>query len=65
MRGMNATVETYYAVRIGIPGKHVPYFMVRRDEENTPWLFTSRSAAELQRPNKSSARVVRVKVKTT
>lgn len=37
--------ETYYAVRIGMPGKHILYFMVR--EGNTlPELFWSRKLAQ-------------------
>lgn len=60
-----ATVETYYAVRIGTPGRNAPYFMVREDVTNgkyTPWLFTTRADAEAQCPKQPVTRVVKVRV---
>lgn len=60
-----STVETYYAVRIGNPGTHWPYFMVRRDSiplDATPWLFVRRCDAQAACPNGPAISVVRVRL---
>lgn len=57
------TVETYYAVRIGRPGRHWPYFMVGAG--NTPRLFILREQAERERPKDDSyCKVVKVRLTT-
>lgn len=57
------TVERYYAVRIGKPGRHFPYFMI--DAEGVPRLFVSREKAEEDCPKDATwARVVRVNLST-
>lgn len=38
------TRERYWAVRIGNPGKHFPYFMLGEDQA-TPALFVSKEEA--------------------
>lgn len=61
----HATVETYYAVRIGRPGRSLPYFMVRPDitgGKQTPWLFVSREDAEKECPKQPQTQVVKVRV---
>ena len=59
--------ETYWAVRIGIHGKHTPYFMVHPDSHTSPALFTDRAdakrAALRQRIKQSHYRIVRVEVR--
>lgn len=40
------TRESYYAVRIGIPGRHTPYFMIdSASSVNLPIIFETRDAA--------------------
>jgi len=59
------TKETYYAVRVGIPGKHKLYFMVR-EGTMTPELFHCRRDAEnraSQAPKDSNWEVVMVEVR--
>lgn len=61
------TVETYWAVRIGIPGRHHPYFMVRHERSQTPWLFQTQAEAEKHCPTQGPrchAKVMKVKVST-
>ncbi len=62
-RPRRKTVETYYAIRIGTPGKHHPYFMLR-DKCPTPWLFMTRSEACEHLPADTHAKVMKVKVST-
>lgn len=52
------TRQRLYAIRIGDPRRHTPYFMLREGTA-LPALFTRRYLAESQLPKKSSARVVR------
>ena len=55
------TKETYYAVRIGNPKHHHPYFMVRKGT-NVPELFQHRIAAESAAPKQPHTLVVRVTI---
>jgi len=55
------TKEVCYAVRIGSPKHHRPYFMVA-DDTMIPRLFATRIAAEKAAPKQSHTRVVRVYV---
>jgi hypothetical protein len=58
------TTETYYAIRIGKPGSHQLYFMIRSDKKGdaVPWLFEHREDAEQVRPKRSSTKVVKIRV---
>lgn len=61
---MRATIETYYAIRIGTPGRHSPYFMLGPDSK-VPWLFLSRKDAEKECPKRTRfthSRVVKVRL---
>jgi hypothetical protein len=53
------TTESYYAVRIGDPRRHLPYFMLQGGAR-TPALFATRTEAAKVRPNEASNRVVKV-----
>lgn len=57
--------ETYYAIRIGDPRRHKPYFWAGEDG-NVPILFPTRSAAEDEKKtfeSETCVRVVRVKLR--
>lgn len=54
------TKETYYAVRIGDPRYHSPYFMSL--DGKAPALFLTRQAAHEAMPKQTSTKVVRVTV---
>ena len=54
------TKETYYAVRIGDPRYHSPYFMTL--DGKTPALFLSRKDADEAMPKQTSTKVVRVTI---
>ncbi len=51
--------EKYYAVRIGKPKRHWPYFMLGADSK-TPALFATRSEAQKARPKQPATKVIRV-----
>jgi hypothetical protein len=53
--------ETYYAVRIGDPRRHQPYFMLV-DGKQVPALFATREEAEMCKPKQPATKVVRVKI---
>jgi len=61
MKPNKRTIERYYAIRIGTPGKHWPYFKTGPDNE-TPHLFGSREAAERECPKQPDTQVVVVRV---
>jgi hypothetical protein len=54
------TKETYYAIRIGDPRYHSPYFMTL--DGKAPALFVTRQAAHEAMPKQTSTKVVRVTV---
>lgn len=54
--------ETYYAVRIGIHGKHTPYLMTC-DGGLTPRLFTCEKAAKDKACKASNVKVVKVELR--
>lgn len=56
--------ETYYAIRMGDPRRHVTYFKLR-DGEWLPELFATKEAAEVARKamNSTCTKVQRVKIK--
>jgi hypothetical protein len=53
------TKEKYYAVRIGDPRYHEPYFMLRTGTR-IPAIFETRKEAEDYMPAQSSTKVVSV-----
>lgn len=57
--------EKYYAVRIGDPRRHSPYFMIRKDSSCTPVLFLTRREAQKNLPDEPAVKVVRVWLTTT
>lgn len=60
---MSKFIEYYYAIRIGDPRRHTPYFKVR-DNELTPQLFINRKEAErVLHPIDKGWRIVKVVVK--
>ncbi len=52
--------ETYYAIRIGHPKRHTPYFMLNRNDYQTPALYTSKEEAKKDLPNQPDTSVVKV-----
>ena len=66
-KAAKATTERYYAVRIGDPRTHDPYFMLddsKPDGKMLPAIFESRAQAEAARPKRSSTKAVRVWITT-
>lgn len=53
--------ETYYAIRIGTPGKHNPYLMLR-EGCSTPQLFHCEQDAKEHSENAPHRKVVKVAV---
>lgn len=58
------TKENYYAVRIGQPGKHAPYFMLR-EGASTPQLFHTEEDAKEAASNAPYRKAVRVELRET
>ena len=54
------TKETYYAVRVGDPRYHSPYFMT--PDGKAPALFLSRKDADEAMPKQNCTKVVRVTI---
>ena len=53
------TKETYYAVRIGKPPHHRPYFKLMNGTR-IPAIFVTKAEAEIFRANQPATKVVRV-----
>lgn len=52
--------EKYYAIRVGCPKKHKPYFML--GNADIPALFVSKAIAKLRCPPDKYCKVVQVTV---
>jgi len=62
-RKRKRTVEIYYAIQIGRPGRHQPYFMVH-DGTDMPMLYVTRDRAQRNCPNQPDTKVVKVRLTT-